>query len=79
MIKMRWVALLATVVAFGGELEKARDAQDRAGLERQIKSLSDVAGKNNKDANAQYQVALANSYLAIISRCLASALMRDGR
>jgi tetratricopeptide (TPR) repeat protein len=64
---MRWVALLTTVAAFGGELEKARDAQDRAGLERQIKSLSDAAGKNGKDANAQYQVALANSYLAEIA------------
>lgn len=63
-----WLLLLVlAVTAFGGELEKARDAQDRAGLEKQIKSLSDAAGKASKDANAQYQVALANSYLAEIA------------
>lgn len=67
MTRIWLVFVLAVVAALGGELEKSRDAQDRAGLERQIKSLSDTAGKKSKDAGAQYQVALANSYLAEVA------------
>lgn len=62
------IAVSAMVsVAAAGDLEKARDTQDRAALERQIAALSQVADKQPNDANAQYRVALAHSYLAEIA------------
>jgi len=57
---------LAAVV-FAGELEKARDAQDRAALDRlAAQSLTEAQSKPN-DPVAQYKAAMANSYLAEIS------------
>jgi len=59
------VSLAAAV--FAGELEKARDAQDRAALDRlAAQSLTEAQSKPN-DPVAQYKAALANSFLAEIS------------
>jgi tetratricopeptide (TPR) repeat protein len=61
------IVLSATLPLFAGDLEKARDAQDRTALEQSLKAISDAAGKQPNDAAAQYKVALAESYLAEIS------------
>jgi tetratricopeptide (TPR) repeat protein len=61
------IALSVTLAAGAGELEKARDAQNRAALEQSIKALEDTAAKQPNDAAAQYRLALAQSYLAEIS------------
>jgi Flp pilus assembly protein TadD len=45
-------------------LETARDMQDRAALEKIIADASDAAAKIPNDAETQYRVALASSYLA---------------
>ena len=59
------VSLAMTV--FAGELEKARDAQDRAALDRlAAQSLAEAQSKPN-DPMAQYKAAMANSYLAEIA------------
>ena len=49
------------------DLEKARDLEDRAALERAIAELSSNAAKKPNDAEEQYRLALAASYLAEIS------------
>ncbi len=73
---MRWSLLLRQVCAgtlvfvtalFAGELENLRDRQDRAGLERMIQQYSGQAQQKPGDAQAQYQLALAESYLAEIA------------
>lgn len=61
------IAFSVTLAVAAGELEKARDAQDRAGLGQQIKTLTDAVGKQPSDAAAQYRLALAQSYLAEVS------------
>lgn len=50
-----------------GELESARDRQDRAALERLAGSRAAAAEKAPNDAAAQYQYALAASYMAEVS------------
>jgi tetratricopeptide (TPR) repeat protein len=68
---MRIVALLALTVAANGaappELEKARDRQDRAALERIASSYAAAAAKQSNDAHSQYAWALAQSYLAEVA------------
>jgi tetratricopeptide (TPR) repeat protein len=64
---MAAILLLAALLAAPGALETARDRQDRAALEKQISELSALAQKAPHDADAQYRVALASSYLAEIS------------
>jgi tetratricopeptide (TPR) repeat protein len=49
------------------DLEKARDLEDRAVLERTVGDLSADAQKAPGDAEAQYRVALASSYLAEVA------------
>src|SRR5260370_2971256 len=49
------------------ELEKARDAQDRAALDRIAGQLSATAQQKPKDADAQYRFALAQSYVAEVA------------
>ncbi|MBS1825811.1 MAG: tetratricopeptide repeat protein [Acidobacteria bacterium] len=49
------------------ELRAARDRQDRAALEKSIAALAAQAEKKPADAQAQYALALAESYLAEIS------------
>lgn len=68
---MRLSALFAITACLGAagrnELESARDRQDRPALEKTIAGLSAVADKQAKDAPAQYQLALAQSYLAEVA------------
>src|ERR1035441_6689400 len=48
-------------------LETARDQQDRAPLEKMVNDYSTAAAKAPNNADAQYRVALAASYLAEVS------------
>jgi tetratricopeptide (TPR) repeat protein len=50
--------------AIPSPLEMARDMQDRAALEKIINDSADAAAKIPNDAETQYRVALASSYLA---------------
>ncbi|HLK67673.1 MAG TPA: tetratricopeptide repeat protein [Bryobacteraceae bacterium] len=60
-----WLPLLAVCVAAASSpLENARDMQDRGALDRMINDAADAAAKAPNDAEAQYRVALASSYLA---------------
>jgi tetratricopeptide (TPR) repeat protein len=61
------IVLLAALAGAPGPMENARDRQDRPALEKQISDLSAAAQKSPHDAEAQYRVALASSYLAEIS------------
>jgi tetratricopeptide (TPR) repeat protein len=61
------IFLGAALLAAPGPLETARDRQDRAALEKQIADLTAAAKKASRDADAQYRVALACSYLAEVS------------
>jgi Tetratricopeptide repeat len=60
------IVLIATLIAAPGELQNARDRQDRPALEKQAAELSAAAQKAAQDAGAQYRGALAWSYLAEI-------------
>src|SRR5712692_1105954 len=51
----------------GADLEKARDAQDRASLDRIAGQLSTAAEKQANDAAALYRLALAQSYVAEVA------------
>jgi tetratricopeptide (TPR) repeat protein len=57
----------AALAAAPANLEKLRDLEDRPALERSVAELSAAAGKAPGDADAQYRLALASSYLAEIS------------
>ncbi|HLW75835.1 MAG TPA: tetratricopeptide repeat protein [Bryobacteraceae bacterium] len=50
-----------------GDLEKARDAQDKPTLDRLQAQASAEAQKKPKDAAAQYRLALAESYIAEVA------------
>lgn len=70
--KMRVMRLLITLLAMAGavcagELENARDAQDRAALDRIASQAAADAQSRPNDAAAQYRAALANSYLAEVA------------
>ena len=62
-----WIALASVCVGAESELEKARDRQDRPAIEKTIANLQSAADKSPTDAEAQYRVALASSYLAEVS------------
>lgn len=64
---MAAILLMAALLAAPGPLENARDGQNRPGLEKQIAELTAAAQKAPHDAEAQYRVALASSYLAEVS------------
>src|SRR5947209_19017219 len=49
------------------DLEKARDTQDRAAIAAIAKQMEEQAGKNPGDANAQYKLAQAQSFLAEVA------------
>ena len=71
-MKMRPCILLVIIVAVAGaaansELIEARDRQDRAALEKIVNDRHAAADKAPKDATAQYQLALADSYLAEVA------------
>lgn len=68
-VVMRVFLFLALVAApaFPGELERARDAQDRAKLDQIANALSAEAEKKPQDANAQYRAAIAQLYLSEVA------------
>jgi Flp pilus assembly protein TadD len=60
--------ILGVTVAFAATpLETARDQQDRATLQKIIADYSAAAAKAPDNAEAQFQVALASSYLAEVA------------
>ena len=54
-------------VAAPSALEMARDQQDRATLEKLVEDASAAAAKNPNDAEAEYRLSLACSYLAEVT------------
>jgi len=66
---MRFAVFAVTLAGIvrAGDLEKARDAQDRAALDRLASQAAADADKRPNDASAQYQAALANSLFAEVS------------
>jgi tetratricopeptide (TPR) repeat protein len=62
-----YAAIAFQVAAAIAGLEAARDAQDRAALERIAAERNANAGKLANDAKAQYEAALANSFLAEVA------------
>jgi tetratricopeptide (TPR) repeat protein len=61
------LTIAATAVAANADLLKARDAQDRAALDRMAQAYSAAAEKSPGDANAHYEAALAYSYAAEVA------------
>ncbi len=59
--------LAALLAAAPGPLKTARDRQDLPALEKQVAELSAAAEKAPQNAGAQYQAALASSYLAEVA------------
>ena len=59
-------ALAATLLA-AAPLQEARDRQDRATLESMVAASAAAAKARPKDAEAQYHLALAHSYLAEVA------------
>jgi len=77
-----WFAVLflwihTALAATPNDLRSARDRQDREGLSKLIAELQAVADKKPNDPQAQYQLALADSYLAEI--CLELRLRKEAR
>lgn len=66
---MRFICFLGVLAGLcsAGELEKARDAQDRAALDRFASESMAQAQAQPNDAAAQFRAALANSYLAEVA------------
>jgi superkiller protein 3 len=67
---MRFLCILtlAGLTAAGiGTVEVARDAQDRAALEKAVADAGAAAAKASDDAAAQYRLAVAQSYLAEVA------------
>lgn len=67
MVFPTWVALLAFFAAVPPALETARNAQDRATLERLAAEQAALAARQSSDAAAQYNAAVAQSYLAEVA------------
>jgi tetratricopeptide (TPR) repeat protein len=59
--------VLNAAAPWEAELLKARDKQDRAGLQQKIATLQVAADKSPNDAEGLYRVALANSFLGEIN------------
>jgi tetratricopeptide (TPR) repeat protein len=59
--------LTGALGAADSELEKARDRQDRAALEKASASYAAASKASPKDAEAQYRAALSASYLAEVA------------
>ena len=60
-------AALAITAGDVADLQKARDRQDRAALEKMVSDSRIAAAKLPNDAEAQYRLALAESYAAEVS------------
>ena len=61
------LTVAVTAVAANPDLLKARDAQDRAALDRIAQAYAAAAEKSPGDAKAQYEAALAYSYAAEVA------------
>jgi len=60
-----WLGLsIAPLLAMGADLRAARDRQDKPALQSAVSELAAAAGQRANDSAAQYQLALAESYLA---------------
>jgi len=59
--------LVGFLAAPPASFQTARDQQDRAGLEKLVEESSAAAAKAPNDADAQYRVAVASSYLAEVA------------
>ena len=69
-MRQSFILVLAAVpmlTAAPRELEQARDRQDRSALERMTSSYNAAAAKQANDPQAQYMLALAQSYLAEVA------------
>ena len=62
-----WAVVFLSAALAPANLEKLRDLEDRPSLERSVTELSAAAAKASGDADAQYRLALASSYLAEIA------------
>ena len=65
-----FLCILAAGLSFAAstaDLERARDRQDRAALEKLATEFKTEAGKRPNDAAAQYRLALAESHLAEVA------------
>jgi tetratricopeptide (TPR) repeat protein len=62
-----WAVVFLSAALAPANLEKLRDLEDRPALERSVAELSTAAAKASGDADAQYRLALASSYLAEIA------------
>jgi tetratricopeptide (TPR) repeat protein len=60
-------SVLAIAALAATDLEIARDRQDKAALQTALAQLSKTAEQNQKDASAQYRLALAQSYLSEVA------------
>ncbi len=69
MVWIRAVLALAAAAAVpqAGDLQDARNRQDRAYLERAARAVESAAEKRPQDPNAQYQLAQAESYLSEVA------------
>src|SRR6516225_8753766 len=61
---MSVLVLAAFLAAPTATLQSARDRQDRAALQKLVDDAGAAAAKSPNDADAQYRLALASSYLA---------------
>jgi tetratricopeptide (TPR) repeat protein len=68
---MKYLLIVPALFAINGfndsDLVKARDRQDKAALEKMVGDLKPAADKDQKDAAAQYRLALAESYSAEVA------------
>jgi tetratricopeptide (TPR) repeat protein len=62
-----WVIAAFLAVPPPAALQTARDQQDRAALQKIVDESAGAAAKAPNDAEAQYQMALASSYLAEVA------------
>jgi tetratricopeptide (TPR) repeat protein len=62
-----WVVLGMAAGNVPAELKKARDAQDLGALDRLIAQYRQVAQADSRGGDAQYRLALANSYAAEVT------------
>ncbi len=61
-------ALTSLLAGSDAALERARDTEDRPAVEKMISGYQAAAAKAPKDAEAQYRLALAYSYLAEVAQ-----------
>jgi tetratricopeptide (TPR) repeat protein len=62
-----FASALAGILLAATPLQQARDRQDRATLENMVAAATAAANARPKDPDAQYQLALAHSYLAEVA------------